>query len=559
MPDNNSNKTYRSISSRIPGEKKLRDHICVISRRFVKQKEILPPVSIEQLRQYCKTMIEDENINPEFSDFLAVCINNEIWKDSVLSVSFDKRLLLLPKCLRNLSSCNAEFDRFGLVCRHCGGCVISSIIDKAETLGYTVLVAEGSPMVMSLISSGKIEAIIGVSCLSVLEQTFPYMEAGAIAGIAIPLLYDGCRDTCFDIDQLDEVLSAYNESGHKRIDLGRIRDYNGDLFSKRNLRKYFHGDDSETARIAMDWMSGHGKRFRPVITSAVYQTLRDDVDIYQSRPADLSQIAVAIECFHKASLIHDDIEDNDDYRYSAATVHNQHGIAIALNTGDYLLGLGYQLIAHSEINSDIKVKMLAAASDAHYQLSIGQGNELTWLKSRTPLSVEQVLEIFRQKTAPAFEVALKLGLYLADSYEDIEQIIEDYSRNLGIAYQILDDINDFDKAVKSGQLRELKSSLFYALAWEGADFKQKNLLESIWSEKDFAGQSMSELMNIFSDLSVKRRAIDMLNCYKCRAVDAISSVKHTSLKCLLRIIISKIFSEIDIMSCCDDYSSRDDK
>jgi len=66
---------------------------------------------------------------------------------------------------------------------------------RAGELGYAVLVAEGSAIVMSLIQTGKIEAIVGVSCLSVLERAFPYMEAAAIPGVAVPLLQDDCIDT----------------------------------------------------------------------------------------------------------------------------------------------------------------------------------------------------------------------------------------------------------------------------------------------------------------------------------------------------------------------------
>ena len=108
---------------------------------------------------------------------------------------FDRRLLLLPKCLRVEDKCPAPFDEFGLLCKQCGLCTIQDLQEEAERLGYAVLVAEGSALVMALIQSGKIDAIVGVSCLSVLERAFPYMEAAAIPGVAIPLLQDDCKDT----------------------------------------------------------------------------------------------------------------------------------------------------------------------------------------------------------------------------------------------------------------------------------------------------------------------------------------------------------------------------
>src|SRR6201988_1972478 len=97
------------------------------------------------------------------------------------------------------ATCPAPFDEFGLLCKQCGLCSIQDLQNEAERLGYAVLVAEGSALVMSLIQTGKIEAIVGVSCLSVLERAFPYMEAAAIPGVAVPLLQDACIGTTLDL------------------------------------------------------------------------------------------------------------------------------------------------------------------------------------------------------------------------------------------------------------------------------------------------------------------------------------------------------------------------
>ena len=71
-------------------------------------------------------------------------------------------------------------------------------------------------------------------------------------------------------------------------------------------------------------------------------------------PEDLRKVAVAVECFHKASLIHDDIEDNDALRYGEKTLHEEHGVAVALNVGDLLIGEGYRLLAEMQCASHIR-------------------------------------------------------------------------------------------------------------------------------------------------------------------------------------------------------------
>ena len=94
-----------------------------------------------------------------------------------------------------------------------------------------------------------------------------------------------------------------------------------------------------TVQIALDWLRRGGKRLRPFVTLAAYRAAAGGADL----PEPLAKLAVAIELFHKASLIHDDLEDGDELRYGRETVHAAHGDAAAINVGDFLVGLGYSL------------------------------------------------------------------------------------------------------------------------------------------------------------------------------------------------------------------------
>jgi geranylgeranyl diphosphate synthase, type II len=75
---------------------------------------------------------------------VGVLLNNEVWREQLATVPYDRRLLLLPKCLRVEDKCPAPFDEFGLLCKQCGLCSIQDLQEEAERLGYAVLVAEGS-------------------------------------------------------------------------------------------------------------------------------------------------------------------------------------------------------------------------------------------------------------------------------------------------------------------------------------------------------------------------------------------------------------------------------
>ena len=101
-------------------------------------------------------------------------------------------------------------------------------------------------------------------------------------------------------------------------------------------------------------------------------------------PDAVKRTALAIEAFHKASLVHDDIEDDDTFRYGRETLHRQHGVSTAINVGDYLIGLGYRLVSRErkELGGDCAADILDRLADAHLKLSEGQGAELLWRDNR---------------------------------------------------------------------------------------------------------------------------------------------------------------------------------
>src|SRR4029434_1259292 len=180
-------------------------------------------------------------------------------REQLATIPFERRLLLLPKCLRVESKCPAPFDEFGLLCKQCGLCTIQDLQSEAERLGYAVLVAECSAIVMALIQTGKIEAIVGVSCISVLERAFPYMEAAAIPGVAVPLLQDDCIDTTVDLYWDWEYIHLTSDDRTRRMDLSAQRDEVDFWFTPLNLDGILGPAEGETEKIAREWLMRAGK------------------------------------------------------------------------------------------------------------------------------------------------------------------------------------------------------------------------------------------------------------------------------------------------------------
>jgi geranylgeranyl pyrophosphate synthase len=539
----------------IPSTKEQRNKVLQVVCEYTGQKNLVGPVSLDELHRHCQEIIKTYDLNSKHLKFLVVLLNNEIWRQTVAGIPYNKRLLLLPKCLRAQDECPAGFDEIGLVCEHCDRCIINELQAQAEQLGYAVLIAEGSPVVMSLIETGRIEAVIGVSCLDVLEKTFPYMEAGAVPGMAIPLLYDGCADTNVDVDWVLEAIYETGEDESYRLDLQDLRRKVQDLFTEENLVSILQPTEDQTTKLAFEWLRRAGKRWRPFLAACAHQALMETGDEVFSE--EMSKVAVAVECFHKASLVHDDIEDGDVLRYGDKTLHAEYGVPIALNVGDFLLGEGYRLLAEADVSADCGARMLQVAATAHSELCLGQGSELFWMRQPVPLSVAEVINIFQKKTSPAFEVALRLGAILAGADEQLADVLTEYSKSLGVAYQIMDDVNDFDSKAGLGDLIQKRPSVLLAIAYERADDNDKELLESVWRRSADLDAVLHEVSSILETSRAKRVTLDLMESYRLRAIGSLVKLQNPALKALLRRIVSKIFSDIDVMDCCDEYKAAD--
>ncbi|PYM12817.1 MAG: polyprenyl synthetase, partial [Verrucomicrobia bacterium] len=556
LPRHAVQQRFRPPKKNIPQTPAERNGFLQSVRHYVAEFNPVPPLPLEQLKEHADRVMQLLQCDPVYRDYIGVLMNNEMWRETLASVPYERRLLLLPKCLRVESKCPAPFDEFGLLCKQCGLCTIQDLQTEAEKLGYAVLVAEGSAIVMSLIQTGKIEAIVGVSCLSVLERAFPYMEAAAIPGVAIPLLQDDCIDTTVDLDWIWEYIHLTTEDKTRRLDLGALRDEVEFWFSPASLDLIMGNAEGETERIARDWLKRAGKRWRPFLTVATFQALRDNTGA--ALPEDIRKIALAVECFHKASLIHDDIEDGDAMRYGEKTLHEEYGVPVALNVGDLLIGEGYRLIGSCRAAAEQKAEMLLVASQGQRQLCRGQGAELCWARQPAPLGSLQVLDIFRQKTAPAFEVALRLGALYAGTgqHEEVSDMLRAYSEALGIAYQIRDDLTDLGAKGETNDIAGLRPSLLLAVAHEKAQGETKKLLESVWRRTPQPEATAHRVESLYFELKADERARTLLETYKEEAIRSLRGVENPNLKGLLRRVIGKIFNDTEIRGWCNEFEAK---
>jgi len=524
----------------VPQARAERDLLSDAARRYVARTAPVPPLSVRELQAHADRLVAATGADEAYAKWLSVIISNEAWRERLATVPFDRRLLLLPKCLRAHDTCPGTLDDLGLLCAGCGACPIHEFKAEAERLGYVVLVAEGTTAVMRLIETGQVEAVVGVSCLSALEAIYPLMAAAAIPGIAVPLLYDGCINTTVDRDWVWDAMHLAGGTVSQRLDMDALRRQVQTWFTPAALEAMLGPADGQTDRIARDWLACDGKRWRPLLAVCTYQAFQADPDA--PVPEAVRRLAIAVECFHKASLVHDDIEDDDLYRYGQPVLHAQYGVPVALNVGDFLLGEGYRLIAEAGFAPEPTARMLTAAAHGHRDLAIGQGAELCWARQPRPLSVDEVLDIFRRKTAPAFEVALRLGALAAGAADGVWDILHGYSEALGIAYQIADDIKDLHDGPEPNDLAAMRPSVLLAIAGQRAGQDDRRLLDALWRRE--AGVGPDETRRRFQALGVEPEARRLMAEYDQQAVRSLEPLTCPDLKGLLRRVVFKIFQRL---------------
>ena len=204
--------------------------------------------------------------------------------------------------------------------------------------------------------------------------------------------------------------------------------------------------------IAMEFCGRGGKRLRPRLCKAAFEDAKlrveklrvedggdDKTQLSTLNPqpsTHLDNLCEAVECFHKASLIHDDIQDGDEERYGRPTVWKEHGVAVAIAAGDWLVAHGYELIINSGFPNALA--MVKATVASHVALCEGQGDDLLNPQPST-LNPQPYLSICERKTGEAFALAAELGA-LAAGVDGAPY--RQYGLDFGVLFQVRDDLAD---------------------------------------------------------------------------------------------------------------------
>ncbi len=565
----------------VPEAKPLREQIRQRCDDVAARLDKSHPLSKDTVETIARATLEAMGLPEGYIGWTMVMLASAFWRDQVAAVPPSRRLFLLPHCLKHTDDCNAHYDEFGLGCTNCGACSIGDFRSMAQELGYRVLVAEGSPIVMKIILSGYVDAILGVACLNVLEKAIDKVLLAGIPCIAVPLLSSKCKATSVDEDWVREMIqlphsttssatrtyvhimrAASGMFEHDTLDRCAPRLRGGPRLSQLNGQGIAGVEPiAAMEAIAYDFLAKGGKYSRPFITLAVHDAMTGGhgtgpagAEHVAQLPDAVFRAALSIETFHKASLVHDDIEDNDAFRYGDETVHRRYGVATAINVGDYLIGMGYRLVSRESrtLGPEAVSDILDCLADAHTKLSEGQGAELLWRDSLDKrLKPLDALKIYALKTAPAFEAAILTGIRLAVPTDLYVAPVRQFARNLGVAFQILNDLNDWrgdrhNKLAAGGDVLGGRPTILWALALETLDPQgQRQLRALVEDNAQSVEHRISRVRQLYHEAGVFEKACRLVDKHQQRAEAVADDMEPAELQRLFQYLIDTVLERPD--------------
>jgi len=204
----------------------------------------------------------------------------------------------------------------------------------------------------------------------------------------------------------------------------------------QHLDKYLSTQGNLTEAMRYSVLSG-GKRFRPILTYVVANTFSTDLGL-----ADSS--ACAVELIHAYSLIHDDLPamDDDDMRHNQPACHKQFGEAQAILAGDGLQALAFEVLTNDDsLSPEVRITLLQALTHAAFKMAEGQSIDLSVVEKS--IDINTLKDMHQKKTGALLSCSVNLGALISEKCtKEDRQILNQFSKDIGLAYQIQDDVLD---------------------------------------------------------------------------------------------------------------------
>ena len=257
-------------------------------------------------------------------------------------------------------------------------------------------------------------------------------------------------------------------------------------------------------------LSMGGKRIRPTLMLLAYNLFKED-------PEKILMNAVALETYHNYTLLHDDLMDNADVRRGKMTVHKKWNANTAILSGDSMLVLAYERMAHCEAQFLQPVLSLFTQT----ALEIGEGQQYDMeFETRNDVKEEEYIEMIRLKTSVLLACALKIGAILGGASEEDADNLYKFGEQIGLAFQLQDDYLDvygdpkvFGKEI-GGDITSNKKTYMLINAFNHADETQLAELQKWITAKEFERkEKVAAVTRLYDEMGIDKMAQNKIAYY----------------------------------------------
>lgn len=289
-------------------------------------------------------------------------------------------------------------------------------------------------------------------------------------------------------------------------------------------------------------MAAGGKRVRPQLAMIA-------CGIFGGNEQEVAPAAMALEVFHNFTLLHDDVMDKAEVRRGRPTVHIQWNENTAILSGDQMMIEAYKLLA--EVPADKLHKVLRLFNEMATEICEGQQYDVDF-ESQEHVTIEEYLKMIRLKTSVLLATALQIGSYLAGANEAQQEALYQFGINVGLAFQIQDDILDvwgdpktFGKAV-GGDISCNKKTYVYLTAQQLADAELAEELHQWYgSVLDDNTEKIAAVKGIFEQLNVRAACEAVVEDYTQKALLILDTLPQNAATEQLRQLANKLNTRKD--------------
>lgn len=286
-----------------------------------------------------------------------------------------------------------------------------------------------------------------------------------------------------------------------------------------------------------------GKRLRPTLLLLATEIFGGQLE--NALPASL-----AIEYFHNFTLIHDDVMDNAPVRRGFTTIHEKYNLNTAILSGDVLMIKACEYL--SKVDPVYFKKVFDIYTETAIEVCEGQQYDIDF-ETKETVTHEEYIEMIRLKTSVLLAASMKIGAILGGASDEDAALLYSYAENLGIAFQIQDDILDcFGNEVlvgkqPGGDIIQNKKTLLLIEAIKRCSEKNDNRLKEWISKKEFnSTEKINSILEIFRDYNIKEFALQKRDYYVEASVKALEKInlddsKKTVLKSLVDYLVLRDF------------------